>query len=146
MASSIFNGGRLYIYKFKLSHWYDFHLVYISAIAIVLISVVLVLGSNISGSGFGPLTLFVVFFSIAFNILDTPTMLIAFPKSLSSMSMSSLGSILLVSHFYTVLLLSAYFYAVGIYLTGSFFTSLYHKSSTGIRSITLSNNWHIPLL
>lgn len=137
--------GYLFI-QVNLALGIIFILIYISAIAVVLISVVLVLGSNISGSGIGPISLSLCFLYVLTSTLDTPTMLISFPKSLSTIDMSTLSSLLIVYHWYTLFLLSIYFYTVGIYLTGSFFKSLYHKSSTGLRSMTLAQDWAIPIL
>lgn len=116
-----------------------FVLIYISAIAVVLISVVLAIGANISGSRLidylfilsGPL-----FLLTSFNSAEP---LLLFPSSMSSVGLYDFAGVLLVSQAWLTLLLSVYFFAVGLFITGSFYKSLYKKTNSGLRGLTLNN-------
>ena len=65
--------------------------------------------------------------------------LIIFPESISSLGLRSLAVDLFVCHYWTTIYLSIYFYTVGLFITGSFFKSLYKKTNAGLRAPTLNN-------
>jgi hypothetical protein len=139
-------GIGYFLVQLNLAIGIIFILIYVSAIAIILISVILVLGSTIRGNSFFWLLIPFLFFLGDWDFFLTPEGLFFFPTSLSSFSLSSIVSDLLVQGVAILYLLSIYFFTVGLFLTGSFFKSLYHKSSTGIRNISLAERWSIPLL
>ena len=70
---------------------------------------------------------------------STSEPLIVFPESMSSLGLRSLALDLFVSHFWTTIYLSIYFYTVGLFITGSFFKSLYKKTNAGLRGPALNN-------
>jgi len=116
-----------------------FILIYISAIAVVLISVVLAIGANISGSLFDDLFILwavPLFLLMSLNVAEP---LIVFPYSISSVGLFTLASDLLIHQAWLTVLLSVYFFTVGLFLTGGFFKSLYKKTNSGLRGPSLND-------
>jgi hypothetical protein len=138
-------GVGYFMIQLNLSLGILFLLIYLSAISIVLLSVILLLGCNIQGTSFSWLCIPFIFFFCEGGI-TMETLFFYFPNSLSSFTLSFLISDLLVQGLVNLFLLSIYFFTVGLFLTGSFFKSLYHKSSTGIRALRLAERWTIPLI
>lgn len=117
-----------------------FILIYISAIAVVLISVVLAIGANISGILFDDLILLLAVPLLLFMSYNVTEPLILNPQSISSMGLFTLANDLLIQQAWLTLLLGIYFFSIGILLTSSFFKSLYKKTNSGLRGPSLNSS------
>lgn len=115
-----------------------FILIYISAIAVVLISVVLAIGANISGIVLDDLLLLLAVPLLLFMSFNVTEPLIVYPQSISSMGLFTLANDLLIHQSWLTLLLGLYFFSIGILLTSSFFKSLYKKTNAGLRGPSLN--------
>jgi len=128
------------ITKINLSIGIIFVLIYISAIAVVLISVILVLGGDLFINRFYDVALVISLPYLFISSLQPSMLLMPFPLSTSSIGMNSLATDLLVNEAWLTVLLSVYFFSVGLFITGSFYKSLYSKTSSGIRGLTLNGS------
>lgn len=128
------------ITKINISIGIIFVLIYISAIAVVLISVILVLGGDLYINRFYDVALVISLPYLFVSFIQPSMLFISFPLSTSSIGMSSLATDLLVNEAWLTVLLSVYFFSVGLFITGSFYKSLYSKTSSGIRGLTLSGS------
>lgn len=126
--------------RINLSIGILFILIYISAIAVVLITTILLIGTGltiINPRRFVPLVIAPWFFFLG----DFDGMLlIYFPVSASSIGMSNIVIDLFVVNSSNVLAITFYYCLVGCILIKGFHKSLHLKTNSGIRGLTLNSN------